>query len=73
MAARLLSVVPSQLASSVAIEWDADPGLHLARCDSCAAHLRSSWLGAVEVWAEEHRCDPELATLLAETNLRRAA
>ncbi|MCP2340402.1 hypothetical protein [Actinomadura rupiterrae] len=74
MPARHLYPVPCLVpVTLVTIEWDAAPGLHLARCGACAAHFRSSRLGEVEAWADRHHCDPEMIALLAETDLRRAA
>ncbi|GAA4139521.1 hypothetical protein GCM10022416_25850 [Actinomadura keratinilytica] len=56
----------------VAVEWDAVRGLHVARCGRCAECFTSSRVDEVEDWAAAHRCDAELAALLAEVSGRAA-
>nr|BFE32406.1 hypothetical protein GCM10010200_046570 [Actinomadura rugatobispora] len=56
----------------VGVEWDEFRSLHVARCQQCAESLASSSSSEVDDWADAHRCDPELATLLALAT-RRAA
>ncbi|WP_285497024.1 hypothetical protein [Actinomadura sp. NBRC 104425] len=62
------SSVPSSGSSwvPVVVEWDAVRGLHVARCARCADCFTSSRVDQVEDWAASHRCDAELAALLAE-------
>ncbi|WP_021591236.1 hypothetical protein [Actinomadura welshii] len=67
------SVVSSWDVWSVGVEWDDFRSLHLARCQQCADSFASSSCGEVDDWADTHRCDPELAALLALVDTRRAA
>ncbi|MEU6036938.1 hypothetical protein ABZ801_16175 [Actinomadura sp. NPDC047616] len=55
------------------VEWDAVRGLHVARCARCADCFSSSHVDLVEDWAATHRCDAELAALLAAVSGGRAA
>jgi hypothetical protein len=48
-------------------------GLDVAVCDGCAESFASSCCGEVDDWADMHRCDAELAALLALVDTRRAA
>ncbi|MFI0406116.1 hypothetical protein [Actinomadura sp. 3N508] len=57
----------------VGVEWDEFRSLHIARCQRCADSFTSSRTGEVDDWADTHRCDPELAALLALITVRRAA
>ncbi|HEU5027391.1 MAG TPA: hypothetical protein VFV01_20900 [Spirillospora sp.] len=57
----------------VGVEWDEFLSLHIARCQRCAESFASSRSGEVDDWADTHRCDAELATLLALVDVRRAA
>ncbi|WP_131740279.1 hypothetical protein [Actinomadura roseirufa] len=68
-----LSAVSSWDVWSVGVEWDEGRSLHVARCKRCADSFASSRLGEVDDWADSHRCDPELAALLALVDIRRAA
>ncbi|MFA1546783.1 hypothetical protein [Actinomadura chokoriensis] len=67
------SVVSSWDVWPVGVEWDDFRSLHLARCQHCADSFASSSCGKVDTWANTHRCDPELAALLALVDNRRAA
>lgn len=57
----------------VGVEYDEFRSLHLARCQRCADSFASSSCGEVDDWADAHRCDAELAALLALVTARRAA
>ncbi|WP_412516222.1 hypothetical protein K8Z49_35240 [Actinomadura madurae] len=57
----------------VGVEWDEFRSLHIARCQQCADSFTSSRPGEVDDWADTHRCDPEMADLLALVDTRRAA
>jgi hypothetical protein len=57
----------------VGVEWDEFRSLHVARCQRCAESFASSSCGEVDDWADTHRCDAELAALLALVDTRRAA
>ncbi|WP_187437864.1 hypothetical protein [Actinomadura decatromicini] len=57
----------------VGVEWDEFRSLHIARCQRCADSFTSARPGEVDCWADTHRCDPELAALLALVTSRRAA
>ncbi|MFI0370399.1 hypothetical protein ACH35V_21230 [Actinomadura sp. 1N219] len=57
----------------VGVEWDEFRSLHLARCQRCADSFTSSRAAEVDEWADTHRCDAELAALLALVTDRRAA
>jgi hypothetical protein len=61
------------LGGPVAVEWDECRGLDVAVCDGCCETLDALSLDQAHEWAEGHRCDPELAALLAEVLTRRAA
>ncbi|WP_433227947.1 hypothetical protein [Actinomadura formosensis] len=67
------SVVSSWDVWPVGVEWDEFRSLHVARCQRCAESFASSSCGEVDGWADAHRCDPELAALLALVTSRRAA
>ncbi|MGH3344797.1 MAG: hypothetical protein ACRDPK_18385 [Carbonactinosporaceae bacterium] len=58
---------------SVLLEWDEGRGLHVAVCDRCTETASSERLDQAHEWAEEHRCDPELADLLARVLDQKAA
>lgn len=74
---RAVRPVPSSRPSSswapVAVEWDAVRGLHVARCVRCAEYFTAPRVDQVEDWAASHRCDAELAALLAAVTGGRAA
>ncbi|CND87031.1 Uncharacterised protein [Mycobacterium tuberculosis] len=57
----------------VGVEWDEFRSLHVARCQRCADSFASPSCGEVDDWADTHRCDAELAALLALVDVRRAA
>ncbi|WP_157407782.1 hypothetical protein [Actinomadura atramentaria] len=57
----------------VRVERDDVRGLHVARCERCAEFFASSRPDEAEDWADAHRCDPELAALLADPAAWRAA
>jgi hypothetical protein len=57
----------------VGVEWDEFLSLHVARCQRCAESFASSRPGEVDDWADTHRCDAEMAALLALVDVRRAA
>ncbi|WP_242888064.1 hypothetical protein [Actinomadura litoris] len=57
----------------VGVEWDEFRSLHIARCQRCAESFASSRAAEVDGWADAHRCDTELAALLALVTDRRAA
>ncbi|MER7542035.1 hypothetical protein ABTW95_03410 [Spirillospora sp. NPDC127506] len=67
------SVVSSWDVWPVGVEWDESGSLHIARCQRCADSLASPSCDEVDDWADTHRCDPELAALLALVTSRRAA
>ncbi|MUN38187.1 hypothetical protein [Actinomadura litoris] len=79
-----LAVVPSPSSSwsasvsswdvwPVGVEWDEFRSLHIARCQRCAGSFASASWAEVDRWADTHRCDAELAALLALVTDRRAA
>jgi hypothetical protein len=49
----------------VSVEWDEGRGLYLVACDRCCESTTTYRLEDADGWAETHRCDPELAALLA--------
>jgi hypothetical protein len=49
----------------VSVEWDDARALYVAACDGCCETATTHHLTDAETWADEHRCDPELAALLA--------
>jgi hypothetical protein len=55
------------------VEWDTFRGLHAAVCGRCCESLDALTVEQAHQWAENHRCDPELAALLAEVLNRRVA
>jgi hypothetical protein len=57
----------------VRVVWDELRDLDVAVCDSCAESFASSRPGEVDGWADAHRCDAELAALLALVTSRRAS
>ena len=57
----------------VGVEFDEFRSLHIARCQHCADSFTSSRPGDVDGWGDAHRCDPEMAALLALVTDRRAA
>jgi hypothetical protein len=61
------------LGGPVTVEWDEYRGVYAAVCDRCCESLDAVRLDHAHEWAEAHRCDPELAALLAEVLTRRAA
>ncbi|MBT2206849.1 hypothetical protein [Actinomadura sp. NEAU-AAG7] len=76
------AVVPSSSRSAsvsswdvwpVGVEWDEFRSLHIARCQRCADSFASASWAQVDRWADTHRCDAELAALLALVTERRAA
>lgn len=67
------SVVSSWDVWPVGVEWDEFRSLHVARCQRCAESFASSSCGEVDAWADIHRCDAEVAALLALVDVRRAA
>lgn len=67
------SVVSSWDVWPVGVEWDEFRSLHIARCQRCADSFTSSSCSDVDHWADAHRCDPELAALLALVTSGRAA
>ncbi|MFI0352508.1 hypothetical protein [Actinomadura sp. 9N407] len=64
---------PSWTVPAVTIGWDGLGSLHIAHCGRCAESSASTRLGEVDDWADSHRCDAELAALLAEITARRTA
>lgn len=58
---------------AVGVEWDEFRSLHIARCQRCADSFASPSPSDADEWADTHRCDPELAALLAFVTARRAA
>jgi hypothetical protein len=48
------------------VEWDGVRGLHVASCGRCADTMTAVSAGRAYRWAETHKCDPELAALLAD-------
>ncbi|WP_176401165.1 hypothetical protein [Actinomadura sp. BRA 177] len=70
---RSSSAVSSWDVWPVGVEWDDFRSLHIARCQRCADSFASSSCGEVDDWADVHRCDVELAALLALVDVRRAA
>ena len=67
------SVVSSWDVWPVGIDWDEFGSLHIARCQRCADSFTSPSCDEVDNWADTHRCDPELAALLALLDTRQAA
>ncbi|MEW2356403.1 hypothetical protein [Spirillospora sp. NPDC029432] len=63
----------SSAVPAVTVGWDGLRSLHTARCGRCADALASRSLSDVDDWATAHRCDAELAALLADLDPRRAA
>jgi hypothetical protein len=57
---------------SVLLEWDEGRGLYIAVCDRCTETFTVELLDQAHEWADDHRCDPELAALLDQIT-RRAA
>ncbi len=49
----------------LSVEWDEGRGLYVLACDRCCESATMYWLEDTDEWAETHRCDPELAALLA--------
>ncbi|NVI88883.1 hypothetical protein [Actinomadura sp. BRA 177] len=70
---RSSSAVSSWDVWPVGVEWDEFRSLHIARCQRCAESFASSCCGEVDDWADAHRCDVELAALLAFITSGRAA
>jgi hypothetical protein len=50
----------------VSVEWDEGRELYLVTCYRCTETALPARLDEAEELAEIHRCDPELAALLAE-------
>jgi hypothetical protein len=50
----------------VSVEWDEGRELYVVACRRCTETVLPSRLEEAEDLAEGHRCDPELAALLAE-------
>ncbi|TYB49328.1 hypothetical protein [Actinomadura chibensis] len=69
----VLFVSSSSGTSPVRVGWDELRGLDVAVCFSCAESFASSHVAGVDDWADGHRCDAELAALLALVTSRRAA
>ncbi|MBC6462417.1 hypothetical protein [Actinomadura sp. HBU206391] len=59
------SVVPG-LDERVSVEWDEARELYVVACRRCTETVLSNRLEEGEELAEAHRCDPELAALLAD-------
>ncbi|GAB2824520.1 hypothetical protein GCM10027176_31290 [Actinoallomurus bryophytorum] len=57
----------------VSVEWEEGRGLYVVVCNRCMEWLYTERFEQAHGWADEHHCDPELATLLAEVLGRRAA
>lgn len=57
----------------VPVEWNEGRGLYVAVCSRCTENLTTERFEQAHTWAEDHRCDYELAVLLAEVLKRRAA
>ena len=57
----------------VSVEWDEGRGMYVAVCRRCLEWLFTERIEQAHTWSDEHRCDPELAALLAEVLERRAA
>jgi hypothetical protein len=49
----------------VSVEWDEARGLYAMACERCCESATTHRLEDADAWAETHRCDPELAALLA--------
>jgi hypothetical protein len=49
----------------VSVEWDEGRGMYLAACNRCCESATLHLHDDADAWAETHRCDPELAALLA--------
>lgn len=56
----------------VSVEWDDTRGLYVAVCARCTETLTSERLDQADEFADEHRCDPELAALLVLIGQRAA-
>ncbi|CNF01468.1 Uncharacterised protein [Mycobacterium tuberculosis] len=67
------SVVSSWDVWPIGVEWGEFRSLHVARCQRCTESFASSSCGEVDDWADAHRCDAEMAALLALVDVRRAA
>jgi hypothetical protein len=50
----------------VSVDWDQARALYVAACNRCCETTTTHRLDQAEEWAENHRCDPELAALLAD-------
>jgi hypothetical protein len=57
----------------VSVEWDEGRGMYVAVCRRCMEWLFTESFEQAHAWSDEHRCNPELAALLAEVLDRRAA
>lgn len=57
----------------VTVEWDSIEEVYNAICVRCTEGLSTPRLDLAHNWAETHRCDPELAALLAAVTRRTAA
>ena len=57
----------------VSVLWDEYRGLYVAVCERCCEGLDTERSDQAEDWAASHRCDPELAALLADVTTRRRA
>jgi hypothetical protein len=71
-AARAVPTRPDQ-DGPVSVEWDDGRATYVVVCERCTESLITERLDQAHNWADEHRCDPELAALLAEVIDRRAA
>jgi len=47
------------------VEWDEGRGLYVVVCERCCDSATMYLLEEADEWAETHRCDSELAALLA--------
>jgi hypothetical protein len=63
---RLVLASSSVVPGPVSVEWDEGRGLYVVACRRCTETVLPSRLDEAEELAETHRCDPELAALLAE-------
>ncbi|WP_157430967.1 hypothetical protein [Actinomadura macra] len=68
-----VSSCSSSAVSAVRVGWDDLRSLDVAVCGRCAESMASPRAGEVDDWADAHRCDAELAALLALVTDRRAA
>jgi hypothetical protein len=57
----------------VSVEWDEGRGMYVAVCRRCMEWMFTERFEQAHVWGDEHRCDAELAALLAEVLGPRAA